>query len=57
MSESLDLKSTILYNKGVIKKGENDMLTNLSVEQMGLLGWAAKQVEEAKRLAKKGGKR
>lgn len=32
------------------------MLTNLSVEQMGLLGWAEKQVEEAKRLAGKGGK-
>ena len=38
-------------------KGASDMLTNLSVEQMGLLGWAAKQAEEAKRLAKKGGKR
>lgn len=32
------------------------MLTNLSVEQMGLLGWAEKQTEEAKRLAGKGGK-
>lgn len=32
------------------------MLTNLSVEQMGLLSWAGKQVEEAKRLAKQGGK-
>lgn len=32
------------------------MLTNLSVEQMGLLGWAAKQAEEAKRLAEQGGK-
>lgn len=32
------------------------MLTNLSVEQMGLLGWAAKRTEEAKCLAKKGGK-
>lgn len=32
------------------------MSTNLSAEQMGLLGWAEKQVEEAKRLAKQGGK-
>lgn len=32
------------------------MLTNLSAEQMGLLGWAEKQVEEAKRLAEEGGK-
>ncbi len=32
------------------------MLTNLSVEQMGLLSWAEKQVEEAKRLAEQGGK-
>lgn len=32
------------------------MLTNFSVEQMGLLSWAAKQTEEAKCLAKKGGK-
>lgn len=32
------------------------MLTNLSVEQMGLLGWTKKQAEEAKRLAEQGGK-
>ncbi len=32
------------------------MLTNLSVEQIGLLSWAEKQTEEAKRLAEKGGK-
>ena len=32
------------------------MLTNLSAEQMSLLGWAEKQAEEAKRLAKQGGK-
>lgn len=32
------------------------MLTNLSAEQMGLLGWAEKQAEEAKRLAEQGGK-
>lgn len=56
MSKSLDLKSTILYNKGVIKKGDSNMLTNFSVEQMGLLSWAEKQTEEAKRLAKQGGK-
>lgn len=30
------------------------MLTNLSAEQMGLLGWAEKQAEEAKRLAEQG---
>lgn len=30
------------------------MLTNLSVEQMGLLGWAEKQAEEVKRLAEQG---
>ena len=32
------------------------MLTNFSAEQMGLLSWAEKQTEEAKRLAEKGGK-
>ena len=32
------------------------MLTNISIERMGLLGWVEKQVEEAKRLAEKGGK-
>lgn len=32
------------------------MLTNLSAEQMGLLGWAEKQTKETKRLAEKGGK-
>lgn len=32
------------------------MLTNLSVEQMGLLGWAEKQAAEVKRLTEKGGK-
>lgn len=32
------------------------MLTNFGVEQMGLLSWAAKQAEEAKRLAEQGGK-
>lgn len=56
MSLILDLKSRVAYNKSVIKKGVSIMLTNISIEQMGLLGWAEKQVEEAKRLAKQGGK-
>lgn len=56
MSLMLDLKSSIAYNKSVIKKGASIMLTNLSAEQMGLLSWAEKQAEEAKRLAEKGGK-
>jgi len=52
----LDLKSSITYNESIIKKGASIMLTNISIEQMGLLSWAEKQVEEAKRLAEKGGK-